>query len=183
MLQFFKEMLQIVPVVFLLTGLIAVWLPPALVLRHLGNSSGWQGKGLSLLVGAFSAGPIYAAFPLAQTLLQKGASISNVVIIISAWAVIKVPLVLAEARFLGAGFALARNTLTLPAILLIGMLTEKVVRQVTVDEQARKFLFPGHNCGACGYASCEQLAQLCHIGEATPDQCVLLKRQATSQNG
>lgn len=175
--QFLLEMLQIVPVVFVLTGLIAIWVPPTVILQHFGDNSGWRGRGLSLLIGAFSAGPIYAAFPFAQTLLQKGASLSNVVIVISAWAVIKVPLVLAETRFLGLQFALTRYLLSVPAVLCIGLLTESLVGKVAVSPAKTENPFPGINCGACGQSTCEELADLCAAGEATVDQCVILKNR------
>ena len=86
------EMLQVLPIIFLLTVVIEAWIPKELIMKGLGEKSGVKGNLLSLLLGSISAGPIYAAFPIGKSLLSKGASITNIVIILSSWAVIKVPM-------------------------------------------------------------------------------------------
>jgi uncharacterized membrane protein YraQ (UPF0718 family) len=119
---FLREMLSILPAVFVLSALISAWVPKEVITRYFGKDSGVRGQVASVLMGSLSAGPIYAAFPLAQSLLQKGASLANILIIISSWAVIKVPMLFVEARFFGFKFTLTRYLLTLPAILVIGIL-------------------------------------------------------------
>ena len=79
---YLKEMLVIMPVVFLLTALIEAWVPKDMIVNALGEGSGLKGSFISLALGSVSAGPIYAAFPVCKTLLQKGASISNIVVIL-----------------------------------------------------------------------------------------------------
>lgn len=123
------EMLQVLPVIFLLTALIDAWIPKETIIKRLGNKSGFLGNVFSLLLGSLSAGPIYAAFPLSKMLLKKGASITNIVIILSSWAVIKVPMLLNEAKFLGAQFMAVRWVLTVIAILIMGYLTTIFVKK------------------------------------------------------
>lgn len=77
------EMLQVLPVIFLLTVVIEAWVPKELIMRGFGEKSGFKGNLLSLLLGSISAGPIYAAFPISKSLLSKGASVRNIVIILS----------------------------------------------------------------------------------------------------
>ena len=72
---YLKEMLIIMPVVFLLTALIDAWIPKNTIMKALGENSGVKGAITALVLGSISAGPIYAAFPLAKTLIKKGASI------------------------------------------------------------------------------------------------------------
>ena len=103
-LYYVKEMLMIMPVILVLTSLITAWVPRKTIENSFGSGSGVKGSILSFLLGSFSAGPIYAAFPVCKTLLEKGAGISNIVIILSTWAVIKVPMLLNEARFLSFRF-------------------------------------------------------------------------------
>lgn len=122
---YLMEMAQILPVIFMLTVAIDVMIPKEWITRHLGVQSGMAGMGLALAFGSLSAGPIYAAFPIAKTLHKKGASVKNVVVILSAWAVIKVPMLANEAKFLGPSFMIVRWLLTVIFIFTIGIIMEK----------------------------------------------------------
>lgn len=128
-LYYVREMLTIMPVILLLTALINAWVPKKAIERNLGRDSGIRGSIFSFLLGSFSAGPIYAAFPVCKTLLSKGASISNIVILLSTWAVIKVPMLLNEAKFLGPKFMIVRWLLTTISIFIMGFVTSKLVRK------------------------------------------------------
>lgn len=119
------EMAQILPVIFMLTVAIDVLIPKEWIIKRLGSQSGLWGPALALAFGSLSAGPIYAAFPIAKTLHKKGASVSNVVIILSAWAVIKVPMLANEAKFLGPKFMVVRWFLTVVFIIGMGFVMEK----------------------------------------------------------
>lgn len=164
------EMVQILPAVFILSGLITVWIPKELVIKSFGKTSGMKGKIISLFIGSISAGPIYAAFPVAFSLLSKGASISNIVIIISSWAVVKIPMLIVESKFLGFNFMLIRTLLTIPAILAIGYVVKifidekKVIGRFNTNSMSNVLLkieniLPSYNCGGCGYESCKQYAE------------------------
>ena len=180
------EMVQILPPVMVISALIAVWVPSETIRRGLGTGSGVRGTILSLLIGSLSAGPIYAAFPAAVTLLKKGASVGNIVIILSSWAVIKLPMFFVESSFLGLKFASARMVLTLPAIIIMGAIMERVVRpdqlcslDGTADGMLRSpgdpVTLPMLDCGGCGYRSCEDLARAIDEGSVTIDSCVMIK--------
>jgi uncharacterized membrane protein YraQ (UPF0718 family) len=119
------EVLAIVPSVLILIGLFDAWVPKDVVARNLGRSSGLRGVLLALLLGTGAAGPIYAAFPIGATLLEKGARPANLVIFLGAWATIKLPMLLMEGAFLGLRFALWRLALTLPGIVACGFLMER----------------------------------------------------------
>lgn len=80
---FLLEMVQILPVIFMLTVVIEAWIPKEVIVKRFGENSGFTGNVLSLVLGSISAGPIYAAFPISKMLLKKGASITNIVIILS----------------------------------------------------------------------------------------------------
>ena len=125
---YLKEMLIIMPVVFLLTALIDAWVPKNMIMKALGDNSGIKGSFTALALGSISAGPIYAAFPVAKTLLKKGASVGNIVVILSAWAVIKIPMLANEVKFLGPKFMIARWIFTVTAIFIMGYITSKIVK-------------------------------------------------------
>lgn len=125
---YIKEMIMIMPVIFVLTALMDLWVPKEKIMRYLGKEAKIKGIALSLALGSISAGPIYAAFPLCATLHKKGASIRNLVIILSSWAVIKVPMLLNELKFLGFQFMTVRWVLTVIAIIVFSWITAKLVK-------------------------------------------------------
>lgn len=128
-LYYVKEMLMVMPSVFILTLIVDAWIPKKLILKSLGEESGVKGGILSLAFGSFSAGPLYAAFPICKMLLQKGASVTNIVVILSSWAVIKVPMLANEARFLGIKFMIVRWVLTVVSIFILSYLISKIVKK------------------------------------------------------
>jgi len=180
---YLKEMVQILPAVFVISGLITVWVPREVITKNFGKESGIKGRLLSILIGSVSAGPIYAAFPVTFSLLSKGASISNMVIIISAWAVVKVPMLIVETKFLGFDFMALRTLLTVPAILVIGYITGKLVKREHVIKEGEsdlsrekviieiENLLPHYDCGGCGYRNCRIYAENIIDGKAGIDRC------------
>lgn len=124
-----KEMFIIMPVILLLTSLIEAWVPKKTIENALGEGSGVKGFVFSFLLGSFSAGPIYAAFPVCKMLIKKGANVANIVIILSAWAVIKIPMLANEAKFLGLKFMSIRWILTTISILIMAIITSKIVKK------------------------------------------------------
>jgi uncharacterized membrane protein YraQ (UPF0718 family) len=118
----------LIPVAVLM-GLFEVWVPKQLIGKYLGRESGWKGVLLALLFGTAPTGPLYVAFPIAAMLLKKGASPLNVIILLDAWAAIKIPQLLIEARFLGPSFMLVRLALTVPSAILMGWLIQKGIER------------------------------------------------------
>lgn len=131
-MYYVKEMLQIMPVIFVLTSLIEAWVPRETIMKGFGEGSGFKGSIFSFILGSFSAGPIYAAFPVCKILLKKGASVSNIVIILSAWAVVKVPMLLNESKFLGPRFMAIRWVLTTISIFIMAYIISAIVKKDTI---------------------------------------------------
>jgi len=125
---YIKEMIMIIPVIFILTTLLDTWVPKQTIMKYLGQESKFKGTVLSFALGSVSAGPIYAAFPICIMLHKKGATIKNIVIILSSWAVIKIPMLLNEMKFLGAKFMIIRWILTVIAIFIFSWIASKIVR-------------------------------------------------------
>lgn len=129
------EMLLIMPVVFILTSLIEAWVPKEVIINGFGDKSGFKGNIFAFLLGSFSAGPIYAAFPVCKMLLKKGASIANIVIVLSTWAVIKVPMLANEAKFLGPKFMAIRWVLTTISIFIMAYFLGKFVKKDDMPQE------------------------------------------------
>jgi uncharacterized membrane protein YraQ (UPF0718 family) len=126
-LRFLWEVLLIVPLVMVLIALFDAWVPRKLVEEHIGPASGIRGAALAILLGTAAAGPLYAAFPIAVSLQRKGARLANLVIFLGTWATIKIPMLLLESRFVGLRFALVRLALTVPGVLAMGFLMERLM--------------------------------------------------------
>ncbi|MCI6151718.1 MAG: permease [Fusobacterium perfoetens] len=116
------EMLGIIPPIFILLGLLDIWVKKETIIKFMGKDSGIKGILLSFLMGSTAAGPLYAAFPIAGILLKKGTSIFNVLIFIGAWSTMKIPLLIFEFSSLGYNFTLLRLGLNIIGIPLIAFI-------------------------------------------------------------
>ena len=126
--SYLKEMIIILPAVFILMGLFEVWVPKDFITRHLGIDSGIKGIFLSFIFGTLPTGPLYIAFPVAAALLKKGARTMNIAIFLGAWASAKIPQIMVELKFLGLEFTIIRFILTFSSIIIIGFLIEFLMR-------------------------------------------------------
>lgn len=124
--EYFKEMAMILPAVFIIMGLVSVWVEREFIVRFLGEGSGVKGVVLSFILGSIPMGPLYVAFPLAAVLLKKGAKVANIIIFLSAWACIKLPAELMEFQFLGWKFTLVRYLATLVVVVALSEVIGRV---------------------------------------------------------
>jgi uncharacterized membrane protein YraQ (UPF0718 family) len=127
--DYFKEMALIMPPVFILMGLMEIWVPKDKIQKWLGSGSGIKGIGIAVALGTLPTGPLYVAFPMTASLIRKGASFTNMVIFLGSWGALKIPQLMVEINFLGISFTLLRFTLTLTALVLIGLLMENILRR------------------------------------------------------
>lgn len=137
-LSFLAEVLLILPPVMVLMGLLDAWVPRQLVEAHLGPDAGLPGAGFAILLGTAAAGPLYAAFPIAISMKNKGARLANVVIFLGTWASIKIPMLIMESTFVGLRFALLRLVFTVPCVLAAGYLVEWIMPADAVLETAEQ---------------------------------------------
>lgn len=113
------EMLLIIPPIFVLLGLLDVWVPRETMMRFMGEDSGAKGVILAFILGSAAAGPLYGAFPIAGVFMRKGVKFSNILIFLGAWSTTKIPMFLFEMQSLGTKFALTRLAVNIPGILII----------------------------------------------------------------
>ncbi|MDO5017895.1 MAG: permease [Lagierella massiliensis] len=146
---FIKEMLIIMPIIFVLTALLDLWVPKEKIVSFLGVESGAKGIILSFVVGSISAGPIYAAFPMCLMLHKKGASIRNIVIILSSWAVIKIPMLVNEAKFLGPKFMGIRWVLTIISIIIFSWIAGRIIKDEDLPNKFKSSSGLNVNKDAC----------------------------------
>jgi len=128
-----KTMLLVVPPIFLLLGLLDVWVPREIMIQFLGHGSGIKGPLIAFALGSAAAGPLYGAFPVASVLMKKGASFTNILIFIGAWSTTKIPMLLFEMQSLGYRFALARLAIDLAGIVIIAFAIQAVVPKKEIE--------------------------------------------------
>lgn len=116
---FLVKMALLLPCVFALIGLLDAWIPSEWTKKQIGEGSGLRGALCVTLLAMFQGGPLYAAFPAAHLLREKGCSIRNVFLYLGAFSSLKIPMALFEASFLGWRFALVRAAIALPVFVLI----------------------------------------------------------------
>ena len=128
------EMLGVIPPIFILLGILDVWLKKETMIKYMGKGSGIVGLLLSFIIGATAAGPLYAAFPVAGVLLKKGTSIFNVLIFIGAWSTMKIPLLIFESTALGYRFSMLRLALNIIGIPLIAFIINLFLKEENSKE-------------------------------------------------
>jgi uncharacterized membrane protein YraQ (UPF0718 family) len=123
-----QTMIRFLPAFFVLFGLIEVLLPKETVINHLGKCSGLKGNITAFLLGAIIPGPIYLAFPIATMMLHKGTSTFNTTLFISAWASFNLTEEIFELQFLGWKFLLLRFIITVPILIGVSYLMERLAK-------------------------------------------------------
>ncbi len=128
-----KEMMLVIPPIFILLGLLDIWVPKETMVRYMGEDAGWLGVILAILLGSAAAGPLYGAFPIAGVFMKKGVRFTNILIFIGAWSTTKIPMFLFEMASLGTRFALTRLAIDIPGIILIAYILNFFVSKEEIE--------------------------------------------------
>ena len=121
------EMISVIPPIFLLLGLLDVWIERETMVKYMGDKSGLKGSVIAFIMGSAAAGPLYAAFPIAAILIKKGVRFLNVFIFIGAWSTTKIPMILFESTSLGWQFMSMRLIGNIVGIISIAIILEKTM--------------------------------------------------------
>jgi len=110
--------------VLIVVGIMLTVVSPQAISSLLGAQSGWVGMLLSSLLGSITLIPGFVAFPLAKSLLDRGAGVVQVAVLLSTLMMVGVVTLPIEIKYLGRKEALLRNGLayiwSLIAALIIG---------------------------------------------------------------
>lgn len=132
------SMLMIVPPIFILIGLFDVWVPREKVIALMGEKSGVRGMFLAFLLGAFSAGPTVASFPVAIIMLKKGAKYSNVMFFIMTWSTLKIPIIFFQVSQVGLQLTTIINVSMMVVFIIGALLTDKLFTTEERDKMYQK---------------------------------------------
>lgn len=124
----FAQTIEIIAAVFVLIGLLQVWVPPKAVARLFGKEGGWKGLLLASTIPVMIGGSLFTMLPLMQALREKGARIAVIGAFITAWGG-KLPLLPLEMHFLGWQFAALRLGLIVPTAVCLGLVLEAIVER------------------------------------------------------
>ncbi|MDI6861182.1 MAG: permease [Caldisericia bacterium] len=116
--------LNVLPVIFfifVIMGLITVFVSKETIANLLGSKSGIQGILLGEIIGAVALIQPSAVYPFSGTLLNKGASYAVLYAFIGTAILIGVSTLPAEIKFLGKKFTLIRNLLTFLLIFIFSL--------------------------------------------------------------
>lgn len=130
----FKEMFMVLPPIFILLGLLDVWVPKDTMVKFMGEGSGIIGILISIFLGSAAAGPLYGAFPVAAIFMKKGVKLSNIFIFIGAWSTTKLPMFLFELTSLGSKFAFTRLAINIPGILIIAYAVRALLSEEDIKD-------------------------------------------------
>lgn len=121
-------MLGVIPPIFILIGLLDIWVPRETMIKYMGDDSGMKGLFFAFILGSLAAGPLYAAFPVAAILLKKGARFAYVIFFLGTWTSAKLPLLLFEMTSLGVNFTLIHVSSMMVMYLFGAFLLEKILQ-------------------------------------------------------
>jgi uncharacterized membrane protein YraQ (UPF0718 family) len=128
-----KQMLLLIPPIFIIMGLMDIWVPKETLIKYMGHGSGATGLLIAFVLGTIAAGPLYVAFPMGILLLKKGAKLSNVIFFLGVWSSAKLPIILFEVASLGVNFTLIHIAISLPLYLLMAFYIEKSVSKEAIS--------------------------------------------------
>lgn len=126
-----RSFLNILPdfaAVLALVGVMIALLSPDLIARLIGQESGLWGMLLTSAVGAVTLIPGFVAFPLAASLLERGAGIMQIAVFVSTLMMVGVVTYPLESRYFGRKAAYWRNSLAYVFSFLVAAVIGVVVR-------------------------------------------------------
>jgi len=126
-----KSVSMVLPPIFILIGLMDVWIPKETMVKFMGHKSGILGAIIAIFIGAMGAGPLYVAFPVAALLLKKGARLAYVFLVLGAWTSVKLPIFMFEWASFGPTFTMVHVVSSLTVYIAGSFLLEKLLSDET----------------------------------------------------
>ena len=112
---------------FCLAGFFDVLLPRDMLVKWMGEQSGWQGIFIGWLIGLLMPGGPYVVFPIAASLFKQGIGVGPLITFITAKSLLSPTRLFSwEAPFLGWPFAAARAIPSLILPPLVGIIGQRL---------------------------------------------------------
>ena len=125
-----KSFLNILPeltAIFLLVAIVLTIVPPTAIRNVVGGQSGLWGMLVAALVGSLTLIPGFVAFPLAKSLLDLGAGLTQVIVFISTLMMVGIITAPLEIRFFGKRQTILRNSLAFMYSFIVAYLVGRLI--------------------------------------------------------
>lgn len=116
----FGNMIPFFIAVFVLIGILEVFVPSSMIASLLGVKRGFMATVFAAAIGGIMAGPPPASYPMADFLVKHNASLAAAATFIIAWVAVSTVSLPLEIKILGSRFAWTRWTLTIVLSVIIG---------------------------------------------------------------
>ena len=123
--DFGKNLLEIMPAVLIIMGVLSVWITSDMVEKYMGAEAGFKGTIACLVFGVLSSIPIFMAFPMGRMLYSKKARLSSVYVFFGALA-FPITTLLVEVQFMGLKWTLTRLGLSIPLVIVAAYIGERL---------------------------------------------------------
>lgn len=107
--KMFRNVLPDLLAIMLFIGLALSLMTPSLISSIIGESSGLLGIIYSTIIGSIALIPSFIVFPLGHTLIQNGAALPQVAVLMSTMMSVGLVTLFMEQKSFGRSFAYARN--------------------------------------------------------------------------
>lgn len=107
--QSFMNIMPLMLAVFMIIGMIMAWLSPEIIAASIGQESGIVGMLLAAAAGSIVMLPGFVAFPLADSLLQTGAGLTQVAAFLSTLMIVGLATLPLEITYFGRRASIVRN--------------------------------------------------------------------------
>ncbi|MBP0723683.1 hypothetical protein J5Y03_00615 [Bacillus sp. RG28] len=126
--RMFRNLLPDILSIMLFVGLSLSLLTPSLISSIIGEKSGIMGIVYSTIIGSFALIPSFIVFPLGHTLLQNGAGLPQVAVLMSTLMSVGIVTLPMEQKLFGRSFAYTRNAAGIVMSLLFAYIIWVVMR-------------------------------------------------------
>lgn len=125
-LQTCKSTIPILLLMFLLLSFLKFGMDTSKIQKSMKKKDGVKSTLFAYLFGTLVSGPIYPGFALGNILIQGGVRVRTVVIMLSVWATLKIPLLPYELKILGAKLCVVRWIVTGIMIFILSFICDKI---------------------------------------------------------
>lgn len=136
-----ESTIPILILMFALLAFIKVGMNSDRVQKGIQKNSGIKSVLFGYIFGFLVSGPIYPGFSLSKILMENGIKIRVVIIMLSTWATLKIPLLPFEIKILGIYVTIVRWIITGIMIFIIGILCELIIKRFEYKAKSKnKFI-------------------------------------------
>jgi len=107
--------------ILILVSIVLFFIPPEVIVQYLGPGSGSTGFFVAAVVGSITLIPGFISYPIAEALIDKGASYGVVAVFMTTLMMVGIVTLPLEIKYFGKKAAILRNLLNFFAALIIGL--------------------------------------------------------------